>query len=243
MRIYDDRYERDRQRLHVALRFIRLEARTHTIRQWTGLSDDRIRKLYRSYLAQAHGPALKRHRGKSPQRIGLFLRSARLRQEAAVLASLCRLLGALPERAENAVATPGLRAGSGSMLAAGAPSLRRAELLCHAYESYRALLREPLLTFEHAVFLVTSLLRADELACATCERCHALFVRDRWALQPASCEACGWEAQQAASAPLSARGVARSTPARADRLEPHDQAEPTGPAATARPGSPGTLAA
>ena len=45
MRIHDDRYTRERLRFHVALRFIRLEARTHTIRQWTGLSDDRIRKI------------------------------------------------------------------------------------------------------------------------------------------------------------------------------------------------------
>ena len=33
--------------------FIRHEARTHTIRAWTGLSDDRIRKLYRSYLCES----------------------------------------------------------------------------------------------------------------------------------------------------------------------------------------------
>ena len=50
MRVSDDRYTRDRQRLDLALRLIRHEARTFTIRQWTGLSDDRIRKLYRSYV-------------------------------------------------------------------------------------------------------------------------------------------------------------------------------------------------
>jgi len=46
MRISEDRYERDRQRLELALRFLTHEARTQTIRVWTGLSDDRIRKLY-----------------------------------------------------------------------------------------------------------------------------------------------------------------------------------------------------
>jgi hypothetical protein len=50
MRVSDDRYTRDRQRLDLGLRLIRHEARTFTIRQWTGLSDDRIRKLYRSYV-------------------------------------------------------------------------------------------------------------------------------------------------------------------------------------------------
>ena len=44
---------RDRLRLDLALRFMRHEARTHTIRKWTGLTDDRIRKLYRSYLDDA----------------------------------------------------------------------------------------------------------------------------------------------------------------------------------------------
>jgi hypothetical protein len=49
MRISEDRYDRDRQRLELALRFLTHEARTQTIRVWTGLSDDRIRKLYKSY--------------------------------------------------------------------------------------------------------------------------------------------------------------------------------------------------
>lgn len=52
MRISDDRYSRDRARLDIAMHFIHHEARTHTIRQWTGLTDDRIRKLYRSYLQE-----------------------------------------------------------------------------------------------------------------------------------------------------------------------------------------------
>jgi hypothetical protein len=54
MRVSDDRYTRDRQRLDLALRLIRHEARTFTIRQWTGLSDDRIRKLWICYLSQRH---------------------------------------------------------------------------------------------------------------------------------------------------------------------------------------------
>jgi hypothetical protein len=45
MRISDDRYSRDRQRFDLAVRFIQHEARTRTIRTWTGLTDDRIRKI------------------------------------------------------------------------------------------------------------------------------------------------------------------------------------------------------
>jgi hypothetical protein len=45
MRISDDRYSRERARMELALRFLHHEARTQTIRTWTGLSDDRIRKV------------------------------------------------------------------------------------------------------------------------------------------------------------------------------------------------------
>ena len=83
MRIYDDRYNRDRLRLDIALRFIQHEARTHTIRQWTGLTDDRIRKLYRSYLGTGSRPT--RHRGNSPQQAAHFMRTRRLRGETACL--------------------------------------------------------------------------------------------------------------------------------------------------------------
>ena len=182
MRIYDDRYSRERLRFLVALHFIRLEARTRTIRLWTGLSDDRIRKLYRSYLAEGGGSRPVRHRGKSPQRITVFLRSPRMRQEASLLASLCRLLGALPET--PAAALP-------------IPSLARAQLLCHAYEAYRALLGEPLLGFEHAVCLLTALSRGDELRCAPCIGCGALLVVDRWSLQSPQCATCGQPATPA----------------------------------------------
>src|SRR5215470_19513587 len=95
MRISDDRYTRDRLRLDLALRFMRHEARTHTIRKWTGLTDDRIRKLYRSYLI--HLPSqVARHRGKSPGQAGFFTRTPRAQQEAAILASLFCLLGVMP---------------------------------------------------------------------------------------------------------------------------------------------------
>src|SRR6185312_4808598 len=110
MRISDDRYHRERARMELALRFLRHEARTQTIRAWTGLSDDRIRKLYRSYLGHARRQ-LPRHRGKSPHQVAYFTRSLRLQEETALLASVLSLLGALPE-------------------AATAPALTRGELLC-----------------------------------------------------------------------------------------------------------------
>src|SRR4030081_3196070 len=108
MRICDDRYRRERLALELALRFLRHEARTQTIRAWTGLSDDRIRKLYCSYMS--HGRrSLPRHRGKSPHQVAYFMRSLRLQQETAVLASVLSLLGVLPAApsAEARGAPPG----------------------------------------------------------------------------------------------------------------------------------------
>src|SRR5712692_5980349 len=95
MRISDDRYSRERLCLQLALRFLEHEARTQTIRAWTGLSDDRIRKIYRSYLSHVRRD-LPRHRGKSPHQVAYFTRSLRLQEETAVLASVLSLLGVVP---------------------------------------------------------------------------------------------------------------------------------------------------
>src|ERR1700759_591719 len=88
MRVSDDRYSKDRQKMDLAVRFIRHEARTHTIRQWTGLSDDRIRKLCRSYVAGNGTKHVTRHRGKSPRQAAFFFRNSEVTFQAAQLASL-----------------------------------------------------------------------------------------------------------------------------------------------------------
>jgi hypothetical protein len=176
MRISDDRYSRDRLRLDIALHFIRHEARTRTIRQWTGLTDDRIRKLYRAYLHEG-GCRVARHRGKSPQQASFFLRTARLRQEAAALASLCCLLGLLDGR-------------RGSPNLPHAAGVSRAASLCQAYEVYRAIVVAPTIGFEHAVLLVNALARGNELRFGGCHGCGALLVADALALRPPRCSLC-----------------------------------------------------
>ena len=179
MRISDDRYSRDRQRLDIAVHFIRLEARTHTIRQWTGLTDDRIRKLYRSYL-QEGGRRVVRHRGKSPQQASFFLRTARLRHEASALAGLCCLTGLLDGR-------------RGRPAARTASVIACATALCQAYDFYRATTTVPAIGFEHAVLLVNSLTRGSELCLGDCHGCGALLVVDTFALRPPHCLLCAVE--------------------------------------------------
>lgn len=177
MRISDDRYSRDRQRFDLALRFIHHEARTRTIRTWTGLTDDRIRKLYRSYIAAGSSAKVARHRGKSPRQSAYFTRSPRMRHEAAVLASVCYLLGVMP-------------ATQVADAARHLPGMQRGEALCEAFETYRRLVPEPRISFEHAVFLIAALACGDELRAAHCIDCNGLIVVDRLAMNGRRCLAC-----------------------------------------------------
>jgi hypothetical protein len=183
MRISDDRYSRDRLRLDLALRFIHHEARTHTIRAWTGLTDDRIRKLYRTYLQEAGGGGVARHRGKSPRQAAFFTRSLRMRRETAVFASVSSLFGLLTPQ------TITIR-GPGGCAAPPAPTVARGALLCEAFEAYRALVGEPQISFEHAVFLVGALHAGDELRVAHCRDCTGVLVTDRLALRTPVCNDC-----------------------------------------------------
>jgi hypothetical protein len=203
MRISDDRYSRERARMELALRFLRHEARTQTIRAWTGLSDDRIRKLYRSYMSQARRQ-LPRHRGKSPHQVAYFTRSQRLQEETALLASVLSLLGVVPAGVSAAAsaaangaghaiaagATPAARAGSASL-----PGVTRGVRLCQAFEAFRLLLPSAQISFEHAVFLATALARGDQLRLGDCSDCGSLMVTERFPLRTSRCTHCTVPAQ------------------------------------------------
>ena len=189
MRVTDDRYNRDRLRLELALRLIGHEARTHTIRLWTGLSDDRIRKLFRAYIRP--GAGVRRRRGKSPQQAAFFLRSGAGAGDAHALAAMLLLFGVVvPAAPADGAAGP---AGAGSAGARGAAqaSLARGRLLCEAFETYRRVVPQPAIDFEHAVYLADALQRGAELRLRWCLDCDAVNVTEHAALRPASCQACG----------------------------------------------------
>ena len=175
--------------MELALRFLRHEARTQTIRAWTGLSDDRIRKLYRSYMSHVRRH-LPRHRGKSPQQVAYFTRSLRLQEETAVLASVLSLLGVVPGAAPASGAATAAPAAAAGGAAATLPGLTRGELLCQAFEAYRALLPAAQISFEHAVFLATALARADQLRLGGCSDCGSLVVTERFPLRTVRCHHC-----------------------------------------------------
>jgi len=176
MRISDNRYTRDRLRLDLALRFMRHEARTHTIRKWTGLTDDRIRKLYRAYLNETTA-RVARHRGKSPGQACFFTRTPRVQQESAVLASLYCLLGVMPAHVVVDTESP-------------LPGVARGERLCQAFEAYLMLVPASQITFEHAVLLVNELARGVELRLGDCILCGGLVVADALGLRDIRCGRC-----------------------------------------------------
>lgn len=182
MRISEDRYDRDRQRLELALRFLTHEARTQTIRTWAGLSDDRIRKLYRSYVGRT-ACYVRRHRGKSPHQAAYFTRSLKIQQETAVLASFFALARLLP-------AEPCPAAG------AALPDLGRGNALCFAFEIHTFMIPAAAISFEYAVFLAECLARGDQLRLGRCCECGGMIVVERYPIRERRCQHCAVAARQ-----------------------------------------------
>src|SRR5215831_10120158 len=170
MRLTDDRYSHERHRMEVALRMIRFEARSCTIRACTGLTDDRIRKLFNVYVRPLSHGTIRRRRGRSPQQAAYFTHSAAAQRASSVLASVftnCGLLGP-PTPADMQKEDFGA-------------------LLCDAYEFYLELDPTPSLSFEHAWFLLKALRAEEELAVDLCLGCSGLHVFERWVVRNADC--------------------------------------------------------
>ncbi len=175
MHISNDRYFRDRQRHDLALRMIGHEARTCTIKSCTGLTDDRIRRLYKT-LADHHSTVVvRRRRGKSPRQIAFFTRNAQLQFESSLLVSVFTAFGLMQQEGSPA----------------GETTLEFGELFCDAYETHRQLLsRAAAVSFEHAWFLLQLLHRRNDLRMTRCRRCQSHYLRDLVNLSPRSCPVC-----------------------------------------------------
>jgi len=172
MRITESRYSRDRLRHDLAFRLIGLEARTRTICNWTGLTQDRVRKLYRSYVRDEH--PVRRRRGKSPRQWTYFLNPGAVEADTRTLAATLTLFAAIRLQP------------SGRM----APTLDEGHRLCDAYESYRHVVTAPHIEFEHAALLADTLARGDEIRTGQCRGCGALNIIELAAIQRPTCSAC-----------------------------------------------------
>ncbi len=173
MNISDQHYFLDRARHDLALRMIGHEARTCTIQACTGLSADRIRKLYKSYVLQSPERPISRHRGRTPYQAAYFSHTLRLHFESSLLA--------------NGFSTFDLPAmGRATAIAA----LHFGQRLCDAYETHRQLPTQTRLSFEHAWFLFHCLYRAGVLHLVRCRVCDARYLHDPLSTARHGCPTC-----------------------------------------------------
>jgi hypothetical protein len=175
MHISNDRYFRERQRHDLALRMIRHEARTCTIKACTGLTDDRIRRLCKTYQLHAAAAPMRRKRGKAPRQLAFFTRNAQIQFESACLTSVFGTFGLLRQL------TPRGRDES---------SIELGSLFCDAFETHRQLARTPTMSFEHAWFLLQQLNEGRTFAVIRCRQCHGQFLKDEVNASGGACPTC-----------------------------------------------------
>jgi hypothetical protein len=185
MRVTDDRYAGEISQFELALRMIRHEARTRTIRECTGLSDDRIRKLYGTYFRNAGNARVRRRRGKSPRQIGRFVKNPDHQLQSTTLVALfcAGLLLRIDEHDRVRPCWP-------------RPDVEFGHRVCRAFETYLLVHERPLLNFEWAWNLLHSMSSGDELYLASCGECRGRYVQDAYALDLKICPACEIEAQR-----------------------------------------------
>lgn len=179
MKLTDDRYAGERRQFELALRMIGHEARTRTIRECTGLSDDRIRKLYSTYFRNAGRSGIKRRRGKSPRQVQHYVRNPANQLQATTLVALYCAGLLLRIDDDDTVHCRWPR-----------PDVDFGHRLCRAYETYLVLHEDAQLSFEWAWNLLHCIAWNDELYLAVCDHCNARYVQDAYALDDRTCPAC-----------------------------------------------------
>lgn len=184
MRITDDRYSAERARFDLAVRMIRHEARTGTIRQCTGFTEDRIRKIYASYFADEPHP-LRRRRGKTPTQITPFISSAVRQGEASLFGGLLLRAGVACFEANHRL----LRSPALTPLTVGTR-------FCTAYENYLTLHPAPHISFEWGWSLYQSLVHRRELRINWCTLCYGTYIEDAYSLNYQRCPFCAVKDQQ-----------------------------------------------
>jgi hypothetical protein len=153
------------------------EARTCTIKACTGLSDDRIRRLYATHF-KTEG-VVRRQRGKSPSRTRVFVKNSVYQCEAGTLAVLFAAFDIVRIATDGRI-VPVLE---------DSP-LRLGRQLCLAYETYLALHAVRHLSFERAWALLHALAAGDELVLMACRECQGLYVHHLLEVDAGRCPCC-----------------------------------------------------
>lgn len=179
MKLTDNRYAGERRQFELALRMIHHEARTRTIRDCTGLSDDRIRKIYNTYFRNTGTATIKRRRGKSPQQINLFVKHPVNQLQATTLLALFCASLLLRVDADDRIHSCWPR-----------PDVEYGHRVCRAFETYLLLHPDHKISFEWAWNLLQNISRNDELFLAVCSSCRTRYVQDAYALDQRTCPSC-----------------------------------------------------
>ena len=191
MRATDDRYRGEQAKFDLAVRMIRHEARTGTIRYLTGLNDDRIRKLYTSYFKYGEEP-VRRQRGRSPTRIAPLVRTPQRTLESGVFVNLLFANDVLsPEQPPG----PPLKG-----------NVNLGQRFCDCFESFDYLVPRSSLSFEWCWNLLVSMRRGDELGITRCDACSTCYVFDVLSLPRSACPVCLLFERHGNIEPLAAAG-------------------------------------
>jgi hypothetical protein len=170
------------ERNAVALRMLKFEARTRTIRLATGLSEEQIRRLYHKALI---AKTSNRHRGRSPSSVAQFTRSHAAQLESSIISGVLIAHGLLKGRRPK----PWLNIG-----------MHYAVMFCDAFAEYLHIAHQAL-SFEQAWYFARSLAARGEIYLQHCERCNSHFVRDLSTVLKHQCPVCRFREQQPANKP------------------------------------------
>src|SRR5690606_16789846 len=127
------------------------------IRYWTGLSDDRIRKLYTTYFKFGGAPSVRRRRRRSPTQIAPLIRTPARALETGALVNLLIANGLVSPQE-----LPGPRLQG---------SVELGHRFCQCFETYLLLVPRANLSFEWCWNLLLTIRRGDELTIGRCEHC------------------------------------------------------------------------
>jgi hypothetical protein len=154
-----------------ALRMLKFEARTRTIRLATGMTEEQIRRLYhRAAIAKTSN----RHRGRSPSSAAQFTRNHAAQLESSIISGVLIKHGLLKGRRPK----PWLNLG-----------VQYALLFCDAYAEYRQI-ADAAMSFEQAWYFARCLAARGEIYLQHCERCNSYFVRDLTTVLKHQCPVC-----------------------------------------------------
>jgi len=177
MRARDDRYRRELRRNQLALRLIRHQVRSETIRLWTGLSQHRVRWLCRHYHDGSACAEVARHRGPPPTDVVRIMHNNRARAEAAVAAGICVLDQVVAVRPRGHSART-------------FPNVARGERLCNAYEHFRCVIPDAEISLEQSIRIASALAQGFELSLVRCVSCGGVLLRDCLGTPKERCPGC-----------------------------------------------------